>query len=103
MIIENKYEQDINFSFPRIAHFNTTPIKSVLKRNSVKEFTVTFKPKNLGLFSRYLDLQLLDGQYKIPIKLVANSKKMNRKTFNRRGVNCLPNDFQAKYNFVTED
>jgi len=59
--IENKYEHDINFSFPRIAHFNTTPIKSVIKKNSVKEFTVSFKPKNLGQFSRYLDLQLLNG------------------------------------------
>jgi hypothetical protein len=28
---------------------------------------------------------------------------MNRKQFNRRGVNCLPNDFKAKYKFVTDD
>jgi hypothetical protein len=61
VVLTNKKDEDIDFSFQRIAHFNATPARDIVERNSTKDFIITFRPKNLGSFSRYLDLELLDS------------------------------------------
>ena len=43
----------------RIAHFNATPSRDIISANNSNLFIVSFKPKNLGSFTRMIDLELL--------------------------------------------
>ena len=101
--LENKFDEDIDFCLKRIAHFNASPAQDVIEAHSSSEFTITFKPKNFGTFSRQIDIELLHSQYKLPIKLVANSHSHRKKVFHRRGIHCLPEHFGLKEKIVDEE
>jgi len=45
----------------------------------------------------------LDGQYTIPLKVIAMAKTIVRKKQIKRGVMCLPEDFRKQKNYVTDD
>ena len=102
--IENDNQDlPIDFGCKKIAQFSSVPQKALLKPKGQQDFIVTFKPNNMGSFTQHLDLLILDGQYTIPLKVIAMAKTIVRKKPMKRGVMCLPEDFRKHKNNVTDD
>ena len=53
LLVENKNSNmDIDVVFPKLAQYKIYPERQHLKKNGIMQFTVTFKPNNLGNFNR---------------------------------------------------
>ena len=64
---------------------------------------ITFKPNNLGKFSKQLTLCLLGSQYTVPLKMVAYAKNISKKPFLKRGPGSLPEDFKRGNKIVNNE
>lgn len=49
-----------------------------------------------------MTLELLNGIYKIPIKVMGSSNSMGQKAIGQRGPQAKPDDFQPRKNFIDE-
>jgi hypothetical protein len=64
---------------------------------------LSFEPRNLGVFSNTMELELLNGIYKIPLKLMGSSNSQQIKDKTMRGPNSKPEDFDPQRNYITEN
>ena len=72
--IRNRSEDlPLDFNFPKVAHFRATPARGKLLPDAEHTINISFEPKNLGQFSNEMQLEILKGIYKIPIKLQGSS------------------------------
>lgn len=75
--IRNKSEDlALDFNFTKVAHFRAIPARGKLLPDAEHTITVSFEPKNLGQFSNEMQLEILKGIYKIPVKLQGNSNSV---------------------------
>ncbi len=78
-------------NFPKIAQFSLDPQKLKLETKEhetggMYSLMAVFKPKNLGNFNRYANLELQNGTYAIRLKLEAFSRTITEKKKEYRGV-----------------
>lgn len=72
--IRNRSEDlPLDFNFTKVAHFRATPARGKLLPDAEHTINISFEPKNLGQFSNEMQLEILKGIYKIPIKLQGSS------------------------------
>ena len=84
--IDNDTEElSVPFEFKKIAHFHTDPKKDKLPPIGHRFIDMAFKPKNLGVFSSTMMLELVGGIYTVPIKLYGISRKIGSKMKQKRG------------------
>lgn len=71
LTIKNKNEDlAVDFNFTKVAHFHAVPARGKLLPGTEHTINISFEPKNFGVFNNLaMDLELLGGLYKIPIKL----------------------------------
>lgn len=79
------------------------PDHATLLPNQSSTFTVSFNPKSLGEFYETLNLNLLGGTYKIPLKIKAKSSNISRRSLKTRGPEGLDKDFEESKNFIMTD
>ena len=105
LTIENKNEElPISFAFSKIAQFTVTPQHGSLLPSSKKSVIISFIPKNFGVFSSVMNINILSSIYQIPLKLMGSSqRKIEMKGKGTRGPEALPTDFQQSRKFVAEE
>lgn len=71
LTIKNKNEDlPIEFNFTKAAHFHAVPARGKLLPGTEHTINLSFEPRNFGVFKdSVMNLELLGGLYKIPIKL----------------------------------
>jgi hypothetical protein len=103
LTIKNKNEDlPIDFNFTKVANFHAVPAKGKLLPGTEHSINISFEPKNFGVFNQEMNLELLGGIYKIPIKVMGSSNTMGSKEGGQRGPQAKPDDFQPKKNFIDE-
>ena len=104
MTIKNKNEDlAIDFNFTNVANFHAIPAKGKLLPGTEHSINISFEPKNFGVFNQEMNLELLGGIYKIPLKLMGSSNTMGEKEVGQRGPQAKPEDFKPKKNFIDEN
>lgn len=86
LTIKNKNEDlPIDFNFTKVAHFHAVPARGKLLPGTEHSINISFEPKNFGVFNSQMDLELLGGIYRIPIKVMGTSNSMGKKEVGHRG------------------
>lgn len=104
MTIKNKNEDlALDFNFTKVAHFRAFPNKGKLLPGTKHSINISFEPKNFGVFEQLCFLEILNGVYKFPLKLMGSSSAMGQKTATLRGPNAMKADFEPSINPIKED
>lgn len=102
-MIKNKNDDlALDFNFSKISNFHAVPCKGKLLPGTEHSINLSFEPKNFGVFSQEMQLEILNGVYKIPLKVMGSSNKIGKKEKQVRGSNAKPEDFIPKKNFISE-
>jgi hypothetical protein len=83
----------VDFNFTKVAHFRCTPCKGKLFPDSDHHINVSFEPKAMGVFSSEIQMEILKGMYKIPIRVQGNSRAQGEKVKGVRGPGAKVTDF----------
>jgi hypothetical protein len=79
------------------------PLQATLEPKQVTKFTASFVPKSLGKFAVDMELQILKGQFKIPMKLYGTSSTIHEKKKKARGIESLPEDYEEEKTLIDAD
>lgn len=81
------YNEDlpIDFNFTKISHFHAVPARGKLLPGTEHSINISFEPNNFGVFNMQMDLELLGGIYKIPIKIMGSCNSMGQLSKGTRG------------------
>ena len=102
--IRNRSEDlALDFNFTKVAHFRATPARGKLLPDAEHTINISFEPKNLGQFSNEMQLEILKGIYKIPIKLQGSSNTVGQKGKVLRGPAAKTADFAPTTNQITDE
>lgn len=104
LTIKNKNEDlPLDFNFTKVAQFHAVPARGKLLPGTEHTINISFEPKNFGVFKDLvMDLELLGGLYKIPIKLQGSSSQQAKKATMTRGPAAKEEDFSPSKTFVDE-
>ena len=104
LTIKNKNEDlPLDFNFTKVAHFHAVPARGKLLPGTEHTINISFEPKNFGVFANLtMDLEILSGLYKIPIKLQGSCSQAAGKKELTRGPAARPEDFSPSKTFVDE-
>lgn len=104
LTIKNKNEDlPIDFNFTKAAHFHAIPARGKLLPGTEHTINISFEPKNFGVFKDItMDLELLGGLYKIPIKLQGSCSAQSKKSGLTRGPAAKPEDFSPSKTYIDE-
>jgi len=104
LTIKNRSEDlTLDFNFTKIAHFRATPAKGKLLPASEHNINVSFEPKNFGIFSSEMQLEILKGIYKVPIKIQGSSNSSGIKGRTTRGPAAKLSDFEPQLTHINDD
>jgi hypothetical protein len=104
LTIKNKNKDLIlDFNFSKVAHFKAVPSKGKLFPDSEHNINVSFEPKSLGMFKQEIQLEILNGLYKLPIKLEGNSRALGQKAKGVRGPAAKTSDFEPEINLIDDE
>lgn len=102
--ITNRNEDlPVDFNFSKAASFKAVPNKGTLRPGSEHTITISFEPKNLGTVSQEMVIEILNGVYKIPLKLMGVCNKVGQKLNATRGPMARPSDFEPNATLLDED
>ena len=102
--IRNKSEDlPLDFNFTKVAQFRATPARGRLLPNAEHTINVSFEPKNLGNFFTEMQLEILKGTYKTPIKVSGTSNKLGVKGKVLRGPAAKAQNFEPQRAFTTDE
>ena len=88
-------DMSLDFSFSKVAHFKAMPVKGKLLADGEHNITISFEPKSFGMFKQDMQLEVLNGTYKIPIRLEGNCRALGQKTKGVRGPAATVQDFEV--------
>ena len=104
LTIKNKNpDLPIDFNFSKVAQFRAEPNRGKLMPSTKHTINLSFEPKNLGVFNNTMELSLLKGLYKIPLKLLGSCDELGAKNKGRRGPGATKEDFMPDRKFISED
>ena len=69
----------MDFNFSKIANFRAMPGKGKLMPNSEHNINISFEPHNFGVFSNDINLEILKGIYRIPIRVTGSSNTLGKR------------------------
>ena len=102
--IRNKSEDlPLDFNFTKVAQFRAIPARGKLLPNAEHTINISFEPKNLGNFNTEMQLEILKGTYKTPIKVSGSSNTLGGKVKTLRGTAAKPEDFDPLRQYVTDE
>ena len=102
--IRNKSEDlPLDFNFTKVAQFRATPARGKLLPGAEHTINISFEPKNLGNFGTEIQLEILKGTYKTPIKVTGTSNQLGTKGKVLRGPAAKTKDFQPTLTHTNDD
>lgn len=93
----------LDFAFTRAASFKALPSRGKLLPGTEHTITLSFEPKNLGVITQEMTLEVLGGLYKIPLRLSGHCNKVGTRSKGVRGPMARPQDFEPERNFIGDD
>lgn len=93
----------IDYTFSQVSNFSCDPKSQKLTNLQQSTFIVTFVPTHLGKFKQCVELLLVNGQYKIPMKVAGYSENIDKKHAPQRGPEGLLKNFERSKHFVDEE
>lgn len=104
MTVTNKNEDmPVDFNFTKAASFKAVPCKGKLLPGTDHSITISFEPKNLGVISQEMVIEVLNGLYRIPLKLSGHCNKVGTRPKGVRGPMARPQDFEPQRNIISEE
>lgn len=104
LTVTNKNEDlALDFAFSRVASFKAVPSRGKLLPGTEHTITISFEPKNLGVISQEMTLEVLGGVYRIPLRLHGHCNKVGQRQKGVRGPMARPQDFEPQRNFIAEE
>lgn len=104
LTVTNKNEDlALDFAFSKAASFKALPSRGKLLPGTEHTITISFEPKNLGVISQEMTLEVLGGLYKIPLKLQGHCNKVGVRQKGVRGPMARPQDFEPERNFIGDE
>jgi len=95
LTVTNKNEDlPLDFCFSKAASFKAVPSRGKLLPGTEHTINISFEPKNLGVISQEMVLEILGGVYRIPLKLSGHCNKVGQKSRGIRGPMARPQDFE---------
>jgi hypothetical protein len=93
----------LDFNFTKVAHFKAKPPKGKLLADTEHDINVSFEPKSFGMFKQVMQLEILNGLYKIPIQLEGNCRAQAMATKHVRGPAATAKDFEPEKNIIDDE
>jgi hypothetical protein len=91
LTVSNKNEDlPLDFKFTPCASFKAIPNKGKLLPGTDHTINLSFEPNNLGSFSQEMVLEILNGVYRVPLKLQGACNQVGQRTKGIRGPMALP-------------
>ena len=104
LTVTNKNEDlALDFNFSKTASFKAVPCRGKLLPGTEHTITISFEPKNLGVISQEMVLEVLGGIYRIPLRLQGHCNKVGKAQRGIRGPMARPQDFEPQRNFISEE
>lgn len=104
LTVTNKNEDlPLDFVFSKVASFKAVPSRGKLLPGTEHTITISFEPKNLGVISQEMTLEILGGVYRVPLKLQGHCNKVGQRAKGIRGPMARPDDFEPQRNFISEE
>ena len=75
----------LDFNFSKVANFSATPARGRLLPATQHSITLSFEPKNLGVFENMMQLEVLRGSNKFPISVMGTSTSLGSRERSLRG------------------
>jgi len=93
----------VDFAFSKVASFKAVPSRGKLLPGAEHTITISFEPKNLGVISQEMTLELLGGVYRVPLRLAGHCNKVSQRQKGVRGPMARPQDFEPERNFIGDE
>ena len=104
LTIRNKnMDLPLDFNFTKIANFRAIPGKGKLMPGTEHTINLSYEPKNFGVFNQDVQLEVLRGLYKIPIRVQGRSNTIGQKVNGPRGPVANKEDFNPSRTMVSDD
>jgi len=104
LTVTNKNEDlPLDFNFRKVASFKALPSRGKLLPGTEHTINISFEPKNLGIVNQEMILEILEGVYKIPLKLQGHCNQVAPRQKGVRGPMARPEDFEPQRNFISEE
>lgn len=95
LTVTNRNEDmPLDFNFSKAASFKAVPCRGKLLPGSDHSITISFEPKNLGVITQEMAIEVLNGLYRIPLKLSGHCNKVGNRPKGVRGPMARPQDFE---------
>jgi hypothetical protein len=95
LTVTNKNEDlPLDFCFSKVASFKAVPSRGKLLPGTEHTISLSFEPKNLGMVSQEMTLEILGGVYRIPLRLQGHCNKVGQRPKGIRGPMARPQDFE---------
>jgi len=93
----------LDFNFTKIANFRAIPGKGKLMPGTEHTINLSYEPKNFGVFNQDIQLEVLHGLYRIPIRVQGRSNTIGQKTKGIRGPQAIADNFEPQRTMITDD
>jgi hypothetical protein len=104
LTVRNKNKDlTLDFAFSKVAHFKAVPIRGKLLPDSEHNINISFEPKSFGMFKQEMTLEILNGLYKIPIRLEGNCRALGKRDKGVRGPAATTQDFEPQLNVIDDE
>ncbi|CAD7936763.1 unnamed protein product [Amoebophrya sp. A120] len=99
--LENTHDVlPVDFDIPIVPNYRCTPSKGQLLPRQVINITVSFLPKQLGVFQQQLEVKYCKNLYTVVLYLIGESVKMGYKQKQVKGLEKVAADFEPQYHYV---
>lgn len=97
LTVTNKNEDlPLDFYFSKAASFKAVPARGKLLPGTEHTINISFEPKSLGHVTQEMVLDVLNGVYRIPLKLQGHCHKVGTRAVGIRGPMARPQDFEPE-------
>jgi len=93
----------LDFCFSKVASFKAVPARGKLLPGTEHTINLSFEPKSLGMVTQEMTLEILNGVYKIPLKLSGHCNKVGQRAKGIRGPMATQKDFEPARNMIEDD
>lgn len=104
LTVTNKNEDlPLDFAFSKTSCFKAMPARGKLLPGTPHTINISFEPKSLGHFHQEMVLDILNGIYKIPLKLSGYCNEVGQRKVGPRGPMARPEHFEPEKRLLDDD
>ena len=104
LTVTNRNEDlPLDFAFSKTSCFKAMPARGKLLPGMPHTINISFEPKSLGHFSQEMVLDILNGIYKVPLKLAGYCNEIGKRPAAVRGPMARPENFEPNKKMLDDD